>query len=406
VTTAAEIRRALNDKNVQAFCHVIYKGETSDEVRGYARLNVPINGSYYIDAPPWVHPWHGRTTTEVGHSTACGRAQFLGTTWSDLARDYPADCFDFSPPCQDFGTVARIAYRGALDAVIAGRFDEAVRLCRKEWTSLPGAAENNPRWNLDAALAYYRQFGGTLATQPAAPIEEAGVPLPEEEKVMPEILGAAATVAAAANPPIGLLIGLANSLIDAFTPLAREKVQKELARHTDDSDVRRQVADSVIDFAKQLTGKADPIQATVAAVASPAAMEKLETTTLAELDRLSPFLDKMAQYQKEEWTATEDSMDRAAARGKAAGWDMAPPLVWWAIGAASVILLGLFMLAGVYAWKGLPMPEMLLTLIVQVVTGILGFVALLFAFRFGTSRSSAAKDEMVAQIVTRRPKGG
>ena len=401
--SAGEIRRALEDRNVRAFFEVIWKGETGNDANAYARLNCPIHGSYYIETPPWVHPWHGRTTTEVGHSTACGRAQFLGTTWAEEAARYGLP--DFSPPNQDFATVARIAYRGALDAVLAGRFDEAVRLCRKEWTSLPGAAENNPKWNLDAALALYTAHGGSLAAQPAAPIEEAGVPLQEEE-VMPEALGTVAGVAAAVNPPVGLLIGLANSLIDAFSPLAREKVQRELARHTDDADVRKQIAESVIGLAKQLTGKADPIQATVAAVSSPAAMVKLETNTLAELDKLAPYLDKMAQFQQAEWAASEDSMDRAAARGHAGGWDMAPPLVWWSIGAASFILAGLFALAGIYAYKGGPLPEMLLTLIVQTVTGILGFVALLFAFRFGTSRSSAAKDELVAQIATRRPKGG
>jgi len=396
--TAEVIRAALNDPNVKAFCEVIYKGETGRDPNPYARLNTPINGDFYIHQ--WVHPWHGQTTTTVGHSTACGRAQFLGTTWAEVADEYGLS--DFSPPNQDFGTVARIAYRGALTAVLKGRFLDAVALCRKEWTSLPGAAENRKEWNQDVALTYYLQHGGALDTQEPAPIVEAGVPIQEEEEAMPQALGTAAAVAGVVNPGAGLLLGLANSLIDAFTPLAREKIKSRLGPKLGDPEVAGKFADALLGTAKQLTGQADPIQATVAAASNPAVMQKLESNALAELDKLIPFLDKLASYEGQEWAASEDSMDRAAARASINGWDMAPPLVWWALGAATIILVSLFALVAVYAYRGQPVPEMLLTLTVQVVTGILGFVALIFAFRFGTSRSSGAKDELMRQLVVRR----
>jgi hypothetical protein len=92
-------------------------------------------------------------------------------------------------------------------------------------------------------------------------------------------------------------------------------------------------------------------------------------------------------------------MNSAAARAESnTGWDMTRPLVWWALICGTFILVGLFALAGVYAYRGDSVPEMLLTLIVQTVTGILGFIALLFAFRFGSSRSSGAKDVLIGEL--------
>lgn len=73
-----------------------------------------------------------------------------------------------------------------------------------------------------------------------------------------------------------LLIGLASSLIDIFAPLAREKIQKEIGRHTDKPEVAEQVTTAVIEAAKLATGKADPIEAVAAARANPAAVQTVQ----------------------------------------------------------------------------------------------------------------------------------
>lgn len=223
---------------------------------------------------------------------------------------------------------------------------------------------------------------------------------------MPEILGTIAGVATAFNPVIGLGLGLVNTLIDAFTPLAKQKAQAALNKHGVDPQVSSQLVDSMLGIVKQVTGQVEPIAAVVAAKGSPTMMAQIEQQTMVKLDELAPLLDKVAAYQQQEWNSSEESMNAAAARSAADArtYDMSMLLCKWAISAASFILIALFGMAVIYAWNSDPLPEMLLTLIVQTVTGILGFVALLFAFRFGSSRSSGAKDELVAQMASRRPR--
>lgn len=70
---------------------------------------------------------------------------------------------DFSPRSQDIAALGRIAYRGALPAVLAGDVDTAVRKLRAEWTSLPGGKENNSAaGNLENARRMFVAFGGSV----------------------------------------------------------------------------------------------------------------------------------------------------------------------------------------------------------------------------------------------------
>lgn len=94
-------------------------------------------------------------------STAAGRYQFLKRTWANLQKQLGLT--DFSPESQDRGCIALIRGRGALDEVKAGKFDEAMALCSKEWASLPGAGygqHENSRQELRDA---YLRAGGTIA---------------------------------------------------------------------------------------------------------------------------------------------------------------------------------------------------------------------------------------------------
>jgi muramidase (phage lysozyme) len=58
-------------------------------------------------------------------STAAGAFQFLSRTWDECAK--ALGLTDFSPASQDLAAVFLIDRRKALDDVLAGRFDEAVR---------------------------------------------------------------------------------------------------------------------------------------------------------------------------------------------------------------------------------------------------------------------------------------
>lgn len=163
--TRDDLAVAFAHPNVKAFYMVVRKGESRLDDLAYRMVN---------GGPPITdfsrHPYAGMSTRDGGR--AAGAPQFIPSTWAELANRY--GFLDFSPPNQDLGYVGCLVKRDALDDVIAGRFDEAVRKCELEWTSLPGAAENNPRWDLEKARALYAQYGGTFAdgTQPAAPIEE------------------------------------------------------------------------------------------------------------------------------------------------------------------------------------------------------------------------------------------
>ncbi len=116
-----------------------------------------------------------------------------------------------------------------------------------------------------------------------------------------------------------LLSGLAGTLIEIFSPLAKEKVTKELGRHTT-PEVAAQVSTAIIEAAKTATGKADPVQA-VAAVREAASagtgaqmIQQIETSALDTLDRLAPLLEKVHQWQMQGRAADEASMDAASRR--------------------------------------------------------------------------------------------
>lgn len=375
--TLAELRAALDNANVRAFLRVIRAGESGQTDAAYT----VVNGGSHFTAPPWAHPWPDGTPTTQG-GKAAGAYQFLPSTWKRVANQLGLP--DFSPESQDLGAVYLIHGRGALPAVMAGNLALACDQLAQEWVSLP-------HMGLQRVQTIFTQYGGG-DTQPAAPIEDRSRPFNPEQEAPQE-----------GQPMFPLLIPLASALIQAFAPLAREKISAEMNRHTTDKTIGDQIATSVIEAAKSFTGKADPIEAVAAAKVDPAIVAKVEQATLAKLDEIAPFLDKIASFESGAWAASEDSMDRAAARSaNSGGPDFGAILVWWAVGAGTVILLGLFGLAAIYAFKGMSLPEMVLTLIVQTVTGILGFVALIFAYRFGTSRSSGAKDELVAQLASRR----
>ncbi|MBK7592259.1 MAG: glycoside hydrolase family 104 protein, partial [Betaproteobacteria bacterium] len=165
--TTEWLKAAAEFANVKAFLRVIRERESGQGADAY----LMINGGGHM-AGFASHPWHDIPTTQG--SKACGAYQFLGTTWAGLCEQYEFP--DFSPESQDLGAIALIHERGALQDVIAGKFDAAVAKLRKVWTSLPGASESSAKWTMDKARAVYVNYGGLLDNaellQPAAPIEE------------------------------------------------------------------------------------------------------------------------------------------------------------------------------------------------------------------------------------------
>lgn len=148
--TSAQVRNA----NVQAFMRVVRTGEGTADAGGFSRLFGGGSFSSFADHPRQLVNRGGYS------STAAGAYQALSSTWDETARIMHLS--DFSPASQDYFCVGRIAARGALDDVIAGRFESAVRKCAKEWASLPFSPYGQPRISMGRALSVFVQAGGQL----------------------------------------------------------------------------------------------------------------------------------------------------------------------------------------------------------------------------------------------------
>lgn len=239
--------------------------------------------------------------------------------------------------------------------------------------------------------------------------EEEGVMAETDGPTIGETLKGVGAVAGTINPVVGIVATLAGTLIDAFTPLAREKLQKEIGRHTNDPQIQSAVTDGVINAVAAAvkqpaeTLKRDP-QAAIAAVAQvqkdPAAMAQIEQDTVAHVQALQPVLDQLAKAQQAEWDAGVQGKNAAAERAAKDKWDMTPWLVGFA-GAGNVILdVGLLVGLG-YAFFGSAKPE-----VATAIVGLAGPLLMaskkawqeIFAYRFDSTPNSAAKDQIIAEL--------
>lgn len=158
--TREELRIFLDDKNVRAFLQVIRAGEGTKGANGYRVMFGGDHFTSFADHPKKLHTLN--TKNGPLSSTAAGAYQFLLRTWRELQEQYGFE--DFSPKCQDEAAVALICRRDAISDVIGGRFAEAIRKCRKEWASLPGAGYGQPERTFAQALDVYAAAGGEIAT--------------------------------------------------------------------------------------------------------------------------------------------------------------------------------------------------------------------------------------------------
>ncbi|HYD63328.1 MAG TPA: glycoside hydrolase family 104 protein [Noviherbaspirillum sp.] len=144
----------LNNANVRAFLRVIRAGEGTSDEQGYRRLFGGGLFSSYDDHPRV-------TVNKSGYrSTAAGAYQMLSSTWDETRQ--MMGLRDFTPASQDAAAVGRIAARGALPDVLAGRFDIAIKKVAREWASMPGSPYGQPTITLDRARQLYASAGGSM----------------------------------------------------------------------------------------------------------------------------------------------------------------------------------------------------------------------------------------------------
>jgi muramidase (phage lysozyme) len=162
----------LDDTNVKSFLAVIRAGEGTSDSGGYSRHYGGTSFDSFADHPR-IAITAGRWT-----STAAGAYQFLSRTWDECAS--ALDLADFSPKNQDLAALFLIDRRKALDDVLAGRIEQAIAKCNREWASLPGSPYGQPVRTMEQALATYRAHGGELAANLAtiADTQEAPMPIP------------------------------------------------------------------------------------------------------------------------------------------------------------------------------------------------------------------------------------
>jgi muramidase (phage lysozyme) len=144
----------MANTNVQAMLRVIRRGEGTADEAGYRRI---FGGQLFTG---WADHPRLKVTKSGYTSTAAGAYQFLASTWDETKRLMGLP--DFSPRSQDWGAVGRMAYRGALEDVKAGRFETAIRKIAREWASMPGSPYGQPVITMETARAVYVSAGGSI----------------------------------------------------------------------------------------------------------------------------------------------------------------------------------------------------------------------------------------------------
>jgi muramidase (phage lysozyme) len=195
----------LDDPNVKAFFAVIRAGEGTSDSGGYSRHYGGTSFDSFADHPR-IAITAGRWT-----STAAGAYQFLSRTWDECAS--ALDLADFGPKNQDLAALFLIDRRKALEDVLAGRIEQAITKCNREWASLPGSPYGQPVRTMEQALATYRAHGGELesstadsAMRRAVTGASAGAPsLLEATMPIPAIIGALLPGIIRAIPDLGKL---------------------------------------------------------------------------------------------------------------------------------------------------------------------------------------------------------
>lgn len=201
---ADTLRAALSDPNVRAFLAVIRAGEGTSDADGYRRM---FGGELFDSMAD--HPRRAITKRLGGKpltSTAAGAFQFLSRTWDECAAALALP--DFGQASQDLAAAFLIKRRRGLEHAIAGRLEQAIAACAREWASLPGSPYGQPVRTLAQCRAVYEAAGGQYESAPAPATPSAEPELAQEGSMpLPAFLAAALPMIVEAIPALGKLFG-------------------------------------------------------------------------------------------------------------------------------------------------------------------------------------------------------
>lgn len=218
---AKQLENYLEDKNVQAFLALIRDTEGTakgaDPYRVYG--GSAKNQIKDLSKPDFKRWGFTQTDGKKNTSSASGAYQFLERTWNGLAKEYGLT--DFSPRSQDLGAIALLKQSGALDSIVKGDFDTAVKKANRTWASLPGSPyAQHTRSNDYVAQSLAKHLGEDVdLTKYKMP---AGAPSPKQEAPTSK------TVSTSPSVQDKVTETLQEVAVNVATPIA-EKAVKSLA---------------------------------------------------------------------------------------------------------------------------------------------------------------------------------
>lgn len=364
--TLQECSDYLQNGQIRAFLRCIREGESGQDDSAYTI----VNGGTHFDAPPWVHPWHGVSTTHGAR--ASGAYQFLGTTWARVADALGLSGDQFTPPNQDCGAVYLIAGRGALQAILDGDLVKACSLLRDEWVSLPNLG-------LQRLQATFLKYGGRLT--PGAEVDQQRPILERPHLEQPQIGGGAS----ADNPEksmVPIIGALLPTIVQAIPALIQ--VFGKGARAEQNAKAAQIVADTVV----KATDSVNLQEAAEKIVNDPAMQQAAQAAVLSN-PSIATLMEVGGGIQEAR------KADQAAATN---------PLGWWRplltpAFVISLILLGLvwfvawnMLLGKVDLWRPEDRSQVLM-LTIAITSGVMGYF-------LGSSLGSQKKDDA---LVARQP---
>ena len=139
--------------HVRAFLDVISYAEGTNHAQGYRMQYPGVMFADFDDHPRTINCalFKGKLLC----ATAAGRYMFLRRTWDRLAPKIKA--YDFSPLNQDRAAIALICENKAIDDIMAGKFEVAVKKLNKVWATLPGAPYGQATKTMPELKAIFRQ---------------------------------------------------------------------------------------------------------------------------------------------------------------------------------------------------------------------------------------------------------
>lgn len=360
-----ELIAALDHPNVRAFLRMLRHGEGTAGENGY---RVQFGGGLFDSFAD--HPRQAITRSLGGKpitSTAAGAYQFLSRTWDGLVKQY--GFADFGPKNQDLGAVALIAGRGALQDVMAGRFEQAVVKCNREWASLPGSPYGQPVVTMARARQEYETHGGQYA-DPAPTAATPGL----ARFINPEAL-AADTITPKETTMAPFIAAVLPSLIDLVP-----KLGKLFSSGSDVSERNVKAAEIVVAAAKEAIGARNEQELLETIKADPNAAQLVRQAIEANWFKVDEVGGGIQ--------AARVANDKFMQPGAVGFW--MNPAFWLSLVMLAMpfmLLVDVFFLHP-YAYDG--------NLRVQIVTGVLMVISIVGGYWLGTSFSSQRKTELGA----------